>query len=296
VNEYGVFKGETYKAGRTEEAVYETIGLTMIPPELREDSGEIEAARKEKLPVLVEEHDMRGDLHMHTTATDGTNSIEEMALAARSLGYEYIAITEHSQRLAMANGLDEKRLWEQIKQIDALNADLDGFRVLKGIEVDILGDGKLDLPDALLKELDMVIGSIHSQFKLSRKKQTERVMRAMDRPYFTMFAHPTGRLLLEREPYEIDVARLLRHAAKRNRYIELNSHPLRLDLDDRFCRMAKEEGVLVSINTDAHSVADLDNIRFGIGQARRGWLEKKDVLNTRTLKQLLPQLKKTMGK
>ena len=296
VNEYGVFQGERCVAGKTEEEVYAKVGLPFIPPELREDSGEIEAAEKNALPKLVELEDICGDLHMHTAESDGKNTINEMVEAARARGYEYIAVTEHSKRLAMVGGLDEKRLMKQIEEIDRLNGELKGIIVLKGIEVDILEDGSLDLPDSVLGKLDLVIGSIHSQFKYPSDRQTERVLRAMDHPHFSVFAHPTGRLLLEREPYEIDLPRVLRHAAQRGCFIELNSHPLRLDLTDTFCRLAKSEGVLVCINTDAHGTLDLGFMGYGVGQARRGWLEKKDVLNTQPLKSLRAVLAKTMGK
>lgn len=296
VNEYGVFRGEEYLAGRTEKDVYAAVGLPFIPPELREDAGEIEAAREGRLPKLVELKHLRGDLHMHTDASDGKNTLREMALAAKARGYEYIAITDHSPRLKMIGGLDERKLARQADAIRELNNEFDGFTILRGIEVDILEDGSLDLPDAVLAPLDLVIGSIHSHFKLPGAEQTERVLKAMDRPHFTMLGHPTGRLLLEREPYELDLPRIIRHAKERGCFIELNAHPLRLDLDDTFCRMAKEAGVLVSINTDAHGIPELDHLRYGVGQARRGWLEKKDVLNTRTLKQLRPLLAKTMGR
>lgn len=296
VNEYGVFKGERCVAGKTEEEVYAKVDLPFIPPELREDSGEIEAAEKQKLPKLVELEDIRGDLHMHTAESDGKNTLREMAEAARARGYEYIAVTEHSKRLALVGGLDEKRLMKQMEEIDRLNGTLKGITVLKGIEVDILDDGSLDLPDSVLGKLDLVIGSIHSRFKYPSDRQTERVLRAMDRPHFSIFAHPTGRLLLEREPYDIDLSRVIRHAAERGCCLELNAHPLRLDLTDTFCRMAKAEGVLVCINTDAHGTLDFGFMSYGIGQARRGWLEKKNVLNTRPLKSLRAVLAKTMGK
>lgn len=296
INEYGVFKDEQCVAGETEEEVYARVGLSFIPPELREDSGELEAAEKQELPKLVELDDIQGDLHTHTTESDGKNSMREMAEAARARGYEYIAVTEHSRRLAMVGGLDEKRLMKQMEEIDRLNGELKGIAVLKGIEVDILDDGSLDLPDSVLGKLDLVIGSLHSQFKYPSDRQTERVLRAMDHRYFSIFAHPTGRLLLEREPYEIDLPRVIRHAAERGCCLELNSHPLRLDLTDTFCRMAKTEGVLICINTDAHGTLDLDFMEYGVGQARRGWLEKKNVLNTRPLKSLRTVLEKTMGK
>lgn len=294
INEYGVFRGEERITGETEEAVYRAVGLPYIPPELREDRGEIEAARAGRLPHLVDLHDLKGDLHAHTKATDGHNTIKDMALAAKARGFEYLAITEHSRRLTVAHGLDPQRLLKQIDEIDRLNSELKGIAVLKGIEVDILEDGSLDLPDSVLERLDLVIGAVHSKFDLPRTKQTERILRAMDHPHFTILAHPTGRLLEQREPYDVDMLRIIRKAKSRGCYLELNAHPERLDLIDTQCQMAKEEGVLVSINSDAHSTLDLDNLRFGVGQARRGWLEKKDVLNTRTLTALRALLRRTM--
>jgi DNA polymerase (family 10) len=216
-----------------------------------------------------------------------------MALAAKGRGLEYLAITEHSRHLTVAHGLDPLRLAAQIDEIDALNAELSGIMLLKGIEVDILEDGSLDLPDSILGRLDLVIGAVHSQFHLSRAKQTERIIRAMEHPHFTILAHPTGRLIEEREPYDVDMARVIRVARQRGCYLEINAHPARLDLLDTYCQMAKAEGVKLSINSDAHSTLDFDNLRFGVGQARRGWLEKDDVLNTRSLAQLNPLLKGT---
>ncbi|KPJ95971.1 MAG: DNA polymerase III [Gammaproteobacteria bacterium SG8_15] len=294
INEYGVFKGDKLIAGKDEKEVYKTVGLPWIPPELRENRGEIEAAEKGKLPKLVELKDIRGDLHAHTKATDGHNTIEQLAAAAKQHGWSYIAITEHSKRLTVAHGLDKKRLLKQIEQIDKLNEKLDGITVLKGIEVDILEDGTLDLPDDVLAQLDLVIGAVHSKFNLSRTKQTERILRAMEQKHFTMLAHPTGRLLEKREPYDVDMARVIHQAQQRGCFLELNCHPERLDLLDTYCQMAKEHRVLVSINSDAHSVADFDNLQYGIGQARRGWLEAKDVLNTRSLTQLRRLLKETI--
>lgn len=294
INEYGVFKGDKRIAGKTEESVYKAVGLPYIPPELREDRGEIEAAHAGRLPHLIELHDLKGDLHLHTKATDGRNTAKDMALAAKERGHEYIAITEHSRRLTVAHGLDPQRLLKQIDEIDRLNAELSGITVLKGIEVDILEDGGLDLPDSVLERLDLVIGAVHSKFDLPRARQTERILRAMDHPHFTILAHPTGRLLEQREPYDVDMLRIIRKARKRGCYLELNAHPERLDLLDSHCQMAKEESVLVSINSDAHNTLDMDNLRYGVGQARRGWLEKQDVLNTRTLKELRPLLKRTM--
>lgn len=296
INEYGAFKGDRTVAGATEESVYAAVGLPWIPPELRENRGEFDAARTGHLPALVKIADLKGDLHAHTKATDGRNSIKEMAAAARACGLEYLAITDHSRRLTIAKGLDPKRLFEQLEEIDRLNATSIGITLLKGIEVDILEDGSLDLPDEDLSRLDLVVGAVHSQFGLSRQKQTERILRAMDRPYFTILAHPSGRLIDERAPYDVDTQRLIRHARERGCFLEVNAHPIRLDLTDTDCQMAKEEGVMVSINSDAHSVLDFGNLRYGVGQARRGWVEKKDVLNARSLHALRPLLKRTMAK
>jgi DNA polymerase (family 10) len=294
LNEYGLFKGDRSVAGVTEESVYAAVGLPWVPPELRENRGEFEAARAGRLPALVEVVDLRGDLHAHTKATDGRNSIREMAEAARARGLEYLAITDHSRRLTMAKGLDPKRLFEQLEEIDRLSATLSGITLLKGIEVDILEDGTLDLPDEDLCRLDLVVGAVHSHFRLSRQKQTERILRAMDHPYFTILAHPSGRLIDERAPYDVDMARIIRHARERGCFLEVNAHPVRLDLTDTDCQMAKEEGAMFSINSDAHSILDFENLRYGVGQARRGWLEKNDVLNARPLHSLQPLLKRTM--
>lgn len=294
ISEYGVFKGDKRIAGDTEESVYRTVGLPWIPPELRENHGEIEAARAGKLPKLVELADLRGDLHAHTKATDGHHSLREMAEAARSRGLEYLAITEHSRRLAVAHGLDPQRLRKQMNEIDKLNGQLKDITLLKSIEVDILEDGALDLPDDVLSECDLVVGAVHSQFHLSRAKQTDRILRAMDHPHFTILAHPTGRLLDTREPYDVDMLKVIRRARERGCFLELNAHPERLDLLDIYCQMARDENVLVAISSDAHSAQDFDNLVYGVGQARRGWLEKKDVLNARPLKLLKPLLKRTM--
>jgi DNA polymerase (family 10) len=294
INEYGVFHGEQRIAGEDEASVYKSVGLPFIPPELREDRGEIEAAHARRLPNLVSIADLRGDLHAHTRATDGHDSLREMALAARALGLEYLAITEHSRHLTVAHGLDPLRLARQCEEIDRLNAELDGMTLLKGIEVDILEEGSLDLPDDVLGRLDLVVGAVHSQFHLSRAKQTARILRAMDHPHFTMLAHPSGRLIDRREPYDVDMLRIIRHARDRGCFLELNAHPDRLDLLDSHCQMAKQEGVLVSINSDAHSRFDFSNLKYGVGQARRGWLEKADVLNTRPLAALRRLLKRTM--
>jgi DNA polymerase (family 10) len=295
INEYGVFRFEKQVAGKTEESVYQAVGLPYIPAELRENRGEIEAARDKRLPELVERKDLKGDLHTHTRATDGRNSLEEMALAAKKHGLKYVAITEHSDRLKVAGGLDPPRLMQQIDEIERLNDQLKGIRILKGLEVEILKDGTLDLPDAVLARLDLVVGTVHSHFNLPLEKQTERILRAMDQRYFTMLAHPTGRLINEREPYQVDMNRIIHKARDRGCFLELNSNPRRLDLYDIYCQAAKAEGVLVSINSDAHSINDFNYLAFGVGQARRGWLEKDDVLNTRPLAQLRKLLSQTMG-
>ena len=294
LNEYGVFRGDKPVAGETEESVYASLGLPWIPPELREGRGEIDAAKAGRLPHLVDLQDLKGDLHAHTRATDGRNSLPEMAEAARLRGLRYFAITDHSRRLTMAKGLDSTRLLQQMEDIDQLNATLSGITILKGIEVDILEDGNLDLPDEVLGRLDLVVGAVHSRFNLSNRRQTERIMKAMDHPHFSILAHPSGRLIGRREPYEVDMLRIIRKARERRCFLEINAHPERLDLTDIHCRMAKEEGVLLAVNTDAHSMLDLENARFGVGQARRGWLDKTDVLNTRPYAELRKLLKPTM--
>ncbi len=294
INEYGVFRGDKRVAGDTEESVFKSVGLPFIPPELRENNGEVEAAARNRLPKLVELSDLKGDLHAHTKATDGHHSAKEMAEAAAKHGLSYLAITEHSRRLTVARGLDPKRLRQQIDEIDRLNEKLTHITLLKGIEVDILEDGSLDLPDPVLAELDLVVGAVHSKFNLPRAKQTQRILRAMDHPHFSILAHPSGRLIDEREPYEVDMLRIIRKAKERGCFLELNAHPERLDLLDIHCQMAKEEGVLVAISTDAHSIQDFDNLKYGMGQARRGWLEKQDVLNTRPLTELRKLLKATV--
>ncbi|MGD9046280.1 MAG: DNA polymerase/3'-5' exonuclease PolX, partial [Desulfobacterales bacterium] len=295
INEYGVFRFEKRVAGKTEASVYRALDLPLIPPELRENRGEIEAARDKRLPDLIEFSDLKGDLHIHTDYTDGRSSLRDMALAAKQRGYKYLAVTEHSDRLKIARGLDPPKLLKQMEEIDRLNETLKGFTILKGIEVEILEDGSLDLADNVLSKLDLVVGTVHSHFGLSLQKQTERILRAMDHPYFTFLAHPTGRLINEREPYEVDMSQIIHKARERGCYLELNANPRRLDLYDTYCQVAKDQGVLVAINSDAHQVSALDHIRLGVGQARRGWLEKVDVLNTRSLSQLRKLLKRTMG-
>jgi DNA polymerase (family 10) len=292
INEYGVFQGENRLAGQTEAEVYAQVDLPYIEPELRENRGEIEAAQKGKLPQLITLDDIRGDLHTHTKVTDGRNTLAEMAEAAQERGYDYLAITNHSQRVTMTHGLDAQKLRQEMEKIDKFNDNSKGIRVLKAIEVDILEDGSLDLPDEVLKDLDLTVCSVHYNWNMSRKDMTERIIRAMDNPYFHILGHPTGRLIGKREPYDVDMEKILEAARERGCFLELDSQPDRLDLSDVHCKLAKDLGVKIAISTDAHSVADLDYLRFGIGQARRGWLEPEDVLNTRTwrqLKRLLPR-------
>ena len=294
VNEYGVFRGVERIAGATEASLYQALGLRYIEPELREDRGEIEAARQDRLPLLVTLADLRGDLHLHTRDSDGQGSLEAMAAEARARGWRYAAVTDHSRSPAFARGLDPVRLAKQIDRIDRFNEKAQGFTVLKGIEVDILQDGTLELPDSVLQRLDLVVGAVHYRFELPRAQQTERVLRAMDSRYFTLLAHPTGRLIGERAPCEIDLLRVLRKARERGCFVELNAQPARLDLADTACQMAKAEGVLVSINSDAHGTLEFNHLPSGIDQGRRGWLETADVLNTRDLPELRPLLARTM--
>ena len=294
INEYGVFRGARRIAGRTEESVFKSIGLPYIAPELREDQGEIEAAREKRLPALVELRDIQGDLHVHTDASDGLASLERMVEAARRHGLHYLAVTDHSRGLGVARGLGPDAVLKQIEAIDALNEGLKGITVLKAIEVEILEDGRLDLPDRVLRRLDLVVGAAHSHLRLPRRKQTERLMRAMDHRCFSILAHPSGRLLLERQPCDVDMEQVIRHARQRGCFIEINSQPGRLDLADLYCRTAKAEGLLVCVNSDAHREQDFADLQYGVTQARRGWLEKTDVLNTRPLKDLRPLLKATI--
>ena len=286
VNEYGVFQGESMVAGRTESEVYAAMDLAYVEPELREDRGEIQAALEGTLPRLLHGDELRGDLHAHTDATDGKDSLEKMAKAARELGYEYLGVTDHTQHLTMAQGLDPDRLARQIEAIDEVNERIQGTTLLKGTEVDILEDGSLDLPNWILQRLDFCVCSVHSKFRLSREQQTERVIRAMANPNFTILGHPSGRLLGSRAAYDIDMDRVLKEAGQQGCIIEINSQPDRLDLTDTYCKAAKELGVKMAISTDAHRRADLRLIRFGVSVARRGWLEPGDVVNTRSLKEL----------
>lgn len=267
------------KSFESEDQFYRSFRMQFIPPELREGLDEVRQAREGKLPRLVTREDMRGDLHAHTEASDGAHTLKEMVLAARELGYEYIGITDHSQSLKIAQGLSPERLRKQIRAIDKLNGQLSGIRILKSAEVDILADGSLDYPDDLLKELDYTVCSIHSRFSLGTEQQTERILRAMDNRYFNILGHATGRLLLKRPGYKIDIDRVLQHAKQRGCFLELNSSPDRLDVSAENARLAKAAGVLIAISTDSHSTPEFDTIYFGIEQARRAGLEKSSVLN-----------------
>lgn len=292
INEYGVYRDGQRIAGDSEASVYAMLHLPVIPPELRESRGEIEAARHGSLPTLLTWQDLRGDLHTHSVASDGQNSIKDMALAAHALGLEYLAITDHSPQQRLARGLNEERLLAQLDEIDRLqSAGGLGVTLLRGMEVDILEDGRLDLSAALLDRLDIVVAAMHDHFSLSRAKQTSRLLRALDQRVHIL-AHPTGRLIGRRAPIAVDFALVLHRAREVGCALELDAQPLRLDLDDLHCREAKEAGVLISINSDAHSTAELRNLRYGVEQARRGWLERQDVLNTRPLAQLQAFLKR----
>jgi DNA polymerase (family 10) len=282
LNEYELarVKDEKRVAGKTEAEIYGKLGLDYIPPEMRESQGEIEAAEEHALPELVAESDIHGDVHMHTTTTDGRNSIEEMAEAARARGYAYIAITDHSKNLAMANGLDDKRAVEHIRKIRAADEKMDGIKILAGIEVDILAEGALDLSDSVLEQMDVVVASVHSHFQQEPAQMTDRLLRAVSNPNTCILGHPTGRLLLRREAYGFDLQAVLKTAAKQGVAMELNAFPDRLDLCDVHLRMAKAQGVKLVINTDSHHTSHLENMRYGILQARRAWLTPADVLNT----------------
>jgi DNA polymerase (family 10) len=282
LNEYALssLKNERRVAGKTEEEIYGKLKLAYIEPELRENTGEIDASGASTLPELISLGDMRGDLQMHTTASDGKNSIEEMGAAAKALGYEYIALTDHSKAVTVANGMDEKRTLAQIKKIRAADAKMDGIRILAGIEVDILKDGTLDLDNEVLAQLDVVVASVHSYMNLERKAMTERLLAAIENPYTQIIAHPTGRLLLRRDAFAYDMEKILDAARKHGVAMECNAYPDRLDLNDTYLRMAKNRGVKVVISTDSHTTANLKFMQYGVRMARRGWLEKKDVLNT----------------
>jgi len=291
LNEYGLFRGEKRIAGAREEEIYEKLGLDFIDPALREDRGEVEAAREHSLPEPVELSDIQGDFHIHTRASDGSATVAEMAEAARNLGYAFICITDHSQSSVIANGQTPKQLARQIEQVHQINARLKGITVLAGAEVDILADGSLDFEDQLLAELDFVVASIHSGLQSPREKVTARTLKAMDSPYVTCIGHPTGRLLGQREAMDLDMAAIIEHAARTQTALEINANPYRLDLKDTHCRMAVEAGVKLAIGTDAHSTGGLALMPFGIATAARGWATKADVLNTLSVAKLKAFLK-----
>ena len=282
LNEYGLYrlKDNKWVAGKTEEELYHKLKLDWIAPELRENTGEIEAAEKHELPDLITLQDIRGEVHMHTVETDGKNTIEEMAEAAKLRGYKYIAITDHSKNLAMANGLDDKRALQHIRRIKAANEQIEGITVMTGIEVDILSDGSLDLSDSVLEQMDVVVASVHSAFSQQREQMTDRLLRAISNKNVAILGHPTGRLQLRREAYQFDFEAVLKTAAEKQVAMELNAHPERLDLNDVHLRMARDRGVKIVINTDAHHTSHFEKIKYGILQARRAWLTAKDVLNT----------------
>jgi len=282
LSEYSLARVDTGEsvAGKSEEEIYSRLKLDYILPELRENCGEIEAAEKHGLPQLVSRADLAGDVHMHTLETDGRNTIEEMAEAARQHGYQYIAITDHSKNLAFANGLDDQRAIKHMQRIRAANQQIEGITIFAGVEVDILADGSLDLSDSVLEQMDLVIASVHSHFNQGAEEMTDRLLKAVANPNTSLLGHPTGRILLRRDAFPFDVDRVLKAAAERKVAMELNAHPDRLDFCDRLLRLAKQYGVKIVINTDSHHTSHLDNIRYGVLQARRAWLTKDDVLNT----------------
>lgn len=294
INEYGVAEVKSGRrvSGAEEKDIFEAVGLPWIPPELRENRGEIEGAEAGELPKLIEVGDMKGDLQMHTTASDGANSILEMAEKCKSRGYEYCAITDHSKAVVVANGLNEERLAEHLKEIDKANDQIKGFQILKSVEVDVMPDGSLDLEDRILSECDVVVASVHFQTRMPPEEMTARILKGFENPNVSILAHPTGRLVLEREAFQFDMEKVFAAAKEAGIFLEINAHPHRLDLNDIHCRQAKEAGAGIVISTDAHRKQELDLMPYGVWTARRGWLEKKDVINTRPLKSFLKALRK----
>jgi DNA polymerase (family 10) len=280
LNEYGLFKADKMIAGPVEEEIYQKLGLDYIEPVLREDRGEVEAAKSHSLPELIQPRDIKGDLHVHTYASDGDCDASELAEAAKELGYKYICVTDHSRSSAIANGLSPTRLARQIQQIRKLNETLKGITVLAGTEVDILADGSLDFDDKLLAELDFVTASIHSGLASARERVTTRTLKAMDNPYVNCIGHPTGRLIGRREAMDLDMAAVIEHAAQTHTALEVNANPWRLDLKDTHCKMAIEAGVKLAIGTDAHSISGLGLMGFGVATANRGWATKSDAINS----------------
>lgn len=280
MNEYGLFRGEELIRCDNEEEIFSYLGLSFIPPELRENMGEIEAAEKGNIPNLVDESDLKGILHVHTRYSDGSNSLEELVKATKNLGYSYIGISDHSKSAYYANGLNEEQLFEQWKEIDNLNNNYTDFRIFKGIEVDILPDGSLDYDEDILQKFDFVIVSVHSSFNMNKQEMTDRIIKALTNKYTTILGHPTGRLLLAREGYNVDIGKIIEIAAAYGKIIEINSNPYRLDLDWRYIKPAKEKGVMFAICPDVHNIEGLDHVKYGIGIARKGWLEPKNIVNT----------------
>jgi len=291
LSEYGLFQGEKALASRTEEDIYAKLDLPWIPPELRENLGEIEAAEKGELPKLVELGDIKGDLQMHTTASDGRASVEEMAQAAKQLGYEYILITDHSKAVVIANGLDERRAVENIQRIKAARKKVSGIKIWAGAEVDIMGDGTLDYPDEILKQFDIVLASVHSRMNMPGPEMTARLLNALANPYVRILGHPTGRQILRRDPFTFDLEQVFAAAKEHGVILELNGNPERLDLCDRHLKLARDRGMKVIISTDAHSPEHFRLMRYGVVTARRGWLRKEDVLNTLPAGKLLESLR-----
>lgn len=293
INEYGIFReSDNRKIGGEEESdIYKLLGLPLIPPELREDQGEIEAALEGRLPELIDIEDIKGDLHVHSKWSDGSYNFQQLVNAAREKGYSYIAITDHSKGLGVAKGLTGQRLLEQKKEIEKINEGLKDFKIIHGVEVDIRSDGSLDIDDDTLRELDIVVASIHSGFKQPKKQLTYRLVSAMKNPYVSIIAHPTGRLIGERDPYDVDMDEILEVAKKTSTALEINAYPLRLDLNDIYAKRAKDMGIPIVIATDTHLLSHYDYMSYGVHIARRGWLTKKDVLNTLDLKDLLKRLK-----
>ena len=288
LNEYGLFKKDTekYIVGKNEEEIYKKLGLSYIEPELRENRGEIEVAAKNKLPKLVEFSDIKGDLHVHSNMSDGDKTIEDMALSAKKMGYQYVGIADHSQSLKIARGLSEERVVKKLKEIEKLNKKFNNFRILCGTECDIKSDGTLDYSDKVLKMFDYVILGIHTAFRMDQKQATERIIKGMANENAHILAHPTCRILMRREPFELDMEKIFEAARDSNTYLEINSFPDRLDLNDLYAKQAKERGVKFSINTDAHNINHLKFMQYGTSTARRGWLEKQDILNTRSIKEI----------
>ncbi len=296
INEYGIFRGDEKIGGEDEEDVFKSVGVAYIPPELREDRGEVEAAKENRIPKLLELSDLKGDLHVHTKWSDGKNSIEEMAETAIALGYEYIAVADHSPAVGIAGGMNEDKVKKREKEIEKVNEKFEKegtkFRVLSAAEVDIKSDFSMDFPDEILKSLDVVVGAVHTKFSQDRGTMTERIITAMENENVDIIAHPTGRVLGKRDPYEVDMERLMETAKDTGTVMELNSFPDRLDLNDVHCRLAKDYGILVAISTDAHDATQMGAvIRYGVATARRGWLEAKDVVNTRGLEEMMRMMK-----